>query len=119
MNESPNKEDQNSDLYSTYMGNEKLELNEVDPSQVLRNLKIKNINRLVIGHLNINSIRRKFDSLKTIVDSNIDILVITETKLDESFPINMFDIEGYMSPFRQDKNINSGGVLICQRRYCL
>ena len=97
---------------STDTGNEELELNEVNPSQILRNLKIKNINRLVIGHLNINSIRRKFDSLKTIVDSNIDILVITETKLDESFLTNMFDIEGYTLPFRQDKNINSGGVLI-------
>ena len=87
-------------------------MNEPDPSKIIRNLKIKNINRLVIGHLNINSIVRKFDSLKSVIASNIDVLVITESKLDESFPTNMFDIEGYVLPFRQDTNINSGGVLI-------
>ena len=86
--------------------------NEIDPSKILKNLKIKNINRLIIGHLNINSVVRKFESLKTTIQGNIDVLVITESKLDQSFSTNMFDIEGYTSPFRRDKSINSGGVLI-------
>ena len=101
-------------LHLNFNGNENVETetNEIDPSKILKNLKIKNINRLVIGHLNINSIASKFESLKTIVANNIDILVITESKLDESFPINMFNLEGYTLPFRLDKSINSGGVLI-------
>ena len=86
--------------------------NETDPSIILKNLKIKNINRLIIGHLNINSVRGKFESLKTIIQGNIDVLIITESKLDQSFSMNMFDIEGYRSPFRRDTSIYSGGVLI-------
>ena len=86
--------------------------NETDPSIILKKLKIKNINRLIIGHLNINSVRGKFESLKTIIQGNIDVLIITESKLDQSFSNNMFDIEGYTSPFRRDTSIYSGGVLI-------
>ena len=39
---------------------------EIDdnPLQILKKLKINNLNRLIIGHLNINSLRNKFESLK-------------------------------------------------------
>ena len=47
----------------------------------------------------INSIRNKFDK---VVESNIDILVIAETKLDESFPNNQFTLEVYYTPYRLD-----------------
>ena len=43
-------------------------------------------NRIIIGNLNINSISSKFDELITIIPGNIDILVLTETKSDASFP---------------------------------
>ena len=59
-----------------------------DPSDtlsILRNLKLKNINRLVLGHLNINSLAGKFDQLRALIKRNIDILVLTETKIDSSF----------------------------------
>ena len=67
--------------------------NELDPSNILKNLKLKNVNRLIIGHLNINSISSKIELLKAIVQDYIDILVISETKLDESYSYNMFDIK--------------------------
>ena len=89
-----------------------LEENEIDPAKFKKKLKIKNINHLVIGHLNINSLRGKFESLKTIIKDSIDVLVITESKIDQSFPSNMFDIDGYTIPFRRDGSINSGGILI-------
>ena len=41
---------------------------------------------MIFSYLNINSIRNKFGDLNKIVDGNINILCITETKLDESFP---------------------------------
>ena len=47
--------------------------NECDPSTILKDLKIRNINRLIIGHLNINRFSRKFGALKQIVQDNIDI----------------------------------------------
>ena len=56
----------------------------------LKPLRIWNLNKTVVGHLNINSIRNKFDFLAHQVNGNIDILTISETKLDESFPPSQF-----------------------------
>ena len=50
----------------------------------LKDIRLKNVGKIVIGHLNINSIRQKFDSLIEITAGNIHILMILETKLDES-----------------------------------
>ena len=46
---------------------------------------------------------------------NIDILVLTETKLDHTFPTNQFLIEGFSEPYRRDRNGNGGGILIYVR----
>ena len=78
-------------------------------------MKIKNHDKIIIGNLNINSICNKFDSLKSIIPNNIDILVITETKLDETFPISQFVIDGYKEPYRLDRNRKGGGILIYVR----
>jgi exonuclease III len=41
------------------------------------------------AHLNINSLRYKFDEIKEVLTDNIvDLLIISETKLDESFNDN-------------------------------
>ena len=66
-----------------------------DTPLLLKNLKLKNTNRLVLGHLNINSIVGKFDHLKVLIVNNIDILVLTETKIDSSFPNVQFKIDGF------------------------
>ena len=50
-----------------------------DPKEVLKNLSFKNINRLI---LNFDPMRNKVDWLVDIVNNNIDILMISETKLD-------------------------------------
>ena len=57
-----------------------------DTPLLLGNLKFKNTNRLILGHLNINSTVGKFDHFKVLIENNIDILVLTETKIDASFP---------------------------------
>ena len=64
--------------------------NSSDLRLVLENLTLKNNHRLVIGNLNINSISKKFDNLKLIIQSKIDILIITETKTDSTFLLNQF-----------------------------
>ena len=86
-----------------------------DPLNTLKRIRISNVNRIIIGQLNINSIRNKFDDLKFIVTGNFDILVITESKLDRSFPANQFIIEGFSPPFRADRDSKGGGVLIYAR----
>ena len=70
----------------------------------LKSLRIRNLNKIVVGHLNINSIRNKFDFLAHQVKGNIDILMISETKLDESFPAGQFLLSGYSVPFRFNRN---------------
>ena len=48
-----------------------------------------------MGHININSIRNKFNYLIAITKGNVDVLMISETKLDESFPSVQFNIDRY------------------------
>ena len=89
------------------------ELN-LDPYSNFENIRSKNPNRLITAQLNINSLRYKFDSLVEILPSNVDILLISETKIDSSFPTAQFKIEGYTT-FRLDRNSNVGGILLYVR----
>ena len=86
-----------------------------DISEILNDIRITNINRLIIGSLNVNSISNKFDQLKTVVQGKLDILVIVETKFDTTFPDSQFLITGYSTPYRLDRNGNGGGILIYVR----
>ena len=38
--------------------------------------------------------------------------MISETKLDSSFPNGQFQIHGYSEPYRLDRNGNGGGILV-------
>ena len=87
----------------------------LDVCDILKDIKLKNVNRLVIGNLNINSIARKFDQLKAIIQGHVDILIVVETKLDSTYPTSQFLIDGYSKPYRLDRNRNGGGILIYVR----
>ena len=50
--------------------------------------------------------------LSDINKNNIDVLIISETKLDSSFPNGQFQIHGYFELCRFDRNVNSGGILV-------
>ena len=78
----------------------------------LDKIRTKNFHMLIIGNLNINSLSSKFDHLKLLIQGKVDILIITETKLDDSFPIDQFIISGYSKPYRLDRNRNGGGIII-------
>ena len=56
----------------------------------LKRLQYSHLNKIIFPCLSSNSIRNKFGDLNKMVDENIDILCIAETKLDESFPNNRF-----------------------------
>ena len=75
------------------------------------------INRLILifAHLNINSIRNKFELLKKQIKGNIDILMISETKIDDTFPHSQFFLEGFSTPYRLDRDSNGGGILLYVR----
>ena len=69
------------------------------------------VNELILGHLNINSIPNKFEVLKFMIDNNIDIFLISETKLDDSFPSAQFLIKGFSALYRFDRNSKGVGLL--------
>ena len=85
---------------------------EEEPLKLLKEIRIKNINKLMIGTLNINGLASKFDQLKEILEKQLDVLMIQETKLDSSFPAGQFTIQGYSQPYRLDRNRFGGGVII-------
>ena len=86
-----------------------------DVYSIINKLRIGNANRIIIAHLNINSIRNKIDMLSTIVSNKIDILCIAETKLDDTFPLSNFLISGFSPPYRLDRSSKGGGILVYVR----
>ena len=72
-------------------------------------------NRLVLAHININSIRSKFDILEQQITNNVDILMIPETKLDNIFSEGQFLISGYSSAYPFDRNCRGGGIMLYVR----
>ena len=65
-----------------------------------KKVRLQNPKNIIIGNRNINSKSRKFDQLKSLISNHVDILVLTETKLDETFTTSSFLINGFSSPFR-------------------
>ena len=49
------------------------------------------------------------------ITGNIDVLVVIEIKLDDSFPSAQFFIQGFSAPYRLDRNKRGGGILIYVR----
>ena len=71
-----------------------------------------------IVHYNINSILAH-DKLEQLTANckllSIDVLIITESKLDSNIPNNLITIPGYHEPIRHDRvtnGRNGGGVLM-------
>ena len=77
----------------------------------LKSLRKNNLNKLIFAQLNINSIRNKFEFLAKDRASNVDLLIILETKTDNSFPKSQFQITGFCEPFSTDRNIHVVGIL--------
>ena len=85
---------------------------DVSYRATLKSLRLKHPINPVACHLNINSIRRKFIEVSELCSWNIvDILFLSETKLDASFPIAWFHISGFKC-HRADRNCNGGGIMV-------
>ena len=79
-----------------------------NPNFLLQNLRAKNIDRIILGHLNINFVEKKFETLVPLVKDKLDIFLISETNIDQSFP--PATITGYHNPFRKDRDKMGGGL---------
>ena len=69
----------------------------------MRCLRLKNPKKVTRGHLNINSIPNKFEGIMDLVKENVDMFLISETKIDSSFPDAQFLCQGYSKPHRKDR----------------
>ena len=83
--------------------------------QELESFKKQHSNHPFFAYLNINSLRNKIVDLKQVLTKvDLEILVIAETKLNESFPNFQLAVDGSYSPgqFRRDRNEYGGGLML-------
>ena len=80
------------------------------PIDSIRQLKLSNPHKIILGHLNINSLRNKFESIADVIQGTFDIFLLSETKIDESFPDKQFHLNNYKI-FRKDRNRYGGGIM--------
>ena len=74
--------------------------------------RIKYLSRVIISQININYIRNKIDPLSETVLRNIDILMVSKTKIDMSFPTSQFVIQSFAAPFRLNRTNTVEGILV-------
>ena len=70
----------------------------------MKSIRQDDTNKLVFAHININSLRNKFELLVDQVKGNIDVIMISERKIDDSFPLGNFLIGGFGKPYRLDRD---------------
>ena len=83
----------------------------------MKSIRRENTNKLVFAHVNINSLRNEFDLLANQVKGNIHVLMISETKTDDSFPLGNFLIGDFSKPYKLDRDLLDGGILLYVREY--
>ena len=66
-------------------------------SDIMRETRLQNPRKITLGHLNINSIPYKFDGIMSMVEGNLDIFLISETKINNSFPEAQFFMKNILT----------------------
>ena len=64
--------------------------NLTDNNSIIHQVRINKPSRTIFQQVNINSTRNKFEQLTYIVNNKINILMVSETKLDDMFPTSQF-----------------------------
>ena len=101
----------NSSYKSKPKPNKNLSLLDDSIFPFLTKLRSEHPKNVLLGHLNINSVRNKFESTNKLIRNNFDIFITTESKLDSSFPDSQFHVPGYRL-FRKDHNKSGGGLCV-------
>ena len=74
-------------------------------------MKSKKPKNVFLGHLNINFIKNKFESVWELIKDTFNIFLLSASKLDSSLPDDQFSIPGYQIA-RKDRDRNGGGLLL-------
>ena len=73
-----------------------------DCFEEMKKLRLKYPKKVIIGYININSIRNKFENFSQMLGDKFDIVTIAETKLNSSFPSSQFKLTGFKEQIRLD-----------------
>ena len=72
---------------------EKRAENDVFPSVTAH--RLQNAKIVTIGTLNVNSLRNKKGAVQELITNNIDMCLLSETKIRKTFPNQQFNISNY------------------------
>ena len=61
----------------------------------------------------IKLVSPKFEILSDQVKGNIEMLMISEIKIDDSFTIKNYLIDGFSTLYRSDPDSKGGGIMLC------
>jgi hypothetical protein len=77
----------------------------------IKETRRENPNKFLCAYININSLRYKFCDIKELLTKNIvDLLFISETKLDDTFVDAQFQADNYHL-WRADRDAHGGGIV--------
>ena len=76
----------------------------------LFNISKHHSNKIVLAHININSLTNKFDVLTNGFTEYIDTLMISKTKLDDKFWHSLYHLKDF-----SDRNSHDSGILVYAR----
>ena len=64
----------------------------------------------MLCHLNVNSLRDKFESIADVIQGTFDIFLLSETKIDKSFPNKQFFLNNFRI-FGKDRSRYGRGIM--------
>ena len=97
---------------SLYENSEIIEPSNDDIFKNIHNLRTQNPKKVLMGHLNINSIPNKFQGIMDLIGNHLDVFLISETKIDDSFPDSQFYYNGFAAPYRRDRALGGGALML-------
>ena len=79
--------------------------------------KLNNLNKLniIVVHLNISYLKSTFDNLLGQITGNLDILKVSETKLNESRPVGQFIIDSFEVRYSEERDANGLGIMLLEK----
>ena len=73
------------------------------------------MNKVIIGNIDINSLRNKFELLTEMVPDKFDLLMISKAKFYSLFPSAQFRMKSRSKPYKIDRNSKVGSIILYVR----
>ena len=83
-----------------------------DARSILIYLRVNYSNNIIVGHLNMKSLRNKFEVLLSLIADTFNIFLLSKTKFDDTFTAVQFSINELFVSHRLDRNNKDSGILL-------